>query len=234
VNRTEPDPVQRLFEQVFDEQIFISEEQLPDEAADVVLLLRDDEVVAVSSLASVMDSVLLVNSDIFRTGTAGLDQNRLPDVLANLDNTRLTLRGYPASNKQKLLFIAISREIEARALEADDGRLDAGFQHLLRIRDEFGTQQVYERLGRSNVETHVYGTTGRDWMMDAGMTEDLHVAIKDTDVYRRCWFVVHSSPDSRTQAAFVAWEHEPNVWVGGWTYDPAKVRPIHQYIIGEL
>lgn len=232
VNRTEPDAVKRLFDQVFDGQISISERKIPEEVDDRVLLLRDGEVVATSSLESVMNSILLVNSDVFRTGLSGFDGHRLPDVLANLEDVSLTLRGFPVSNKEKLLFVAISREIEARAFDENGGRLDAGFQNLLRIDDEFGTQRVYERLAESNVETHVYGIPGGDWVNE--QPDELSVHIADTDEYRRAWFVVHSSEDGRTRSAFLAWEIDTNMWRGGWTYDPDAAGRIHDYIIDEF
>lgn len=232
VNRREPDAVQDLFEEVFAGQVSITEAELPGEVDNVVLLVRDDEVVAASPLEAVMNSVLLVNSDIFRTGLAGVEKHRLPPVLANLNDVALTLRGYPESNKEKLLFIAMSREIEARALDAGDGRLDAAFQNLLRIEDEFGTQRVYRRLAASDVDVHVYGTHGEDWLGDE--LPGLSVTIADTEEYRRSWFVVHTPESGDGGSAFVAWETGPNVWQGGWTYDPDHVDRIHRYVVEEF
>lgn len=232
-NRTEHRSVVNLLGQVFNEQLSVTEEMLPEHPDDTVLLVRDGKVVDAAPLAELMNCLLLVNSDRFRTGTFGLDDHELPSVLRGTSDTALTLRGYPASNKEKLLWIAVSRDMEARALRENSGRLDAGFQNLVRIDDEFGTQEVYERLADSNVETHVYGTAGRDWINRIADDTDLRIHIRDTEEIANSWFVVHTSRSGR-QGAFVSWEIEENVWRGAWTYDDDLVESIQRHIVKSM
>lgn len=70
-------------------------------------------------------------------------------MLRELRDIVFELRGYPESAKEKLLLIAMSRFVEARALAVGAGEMHVGFQRLSRLTDEFGTQRVYERLADS-------------------------------------------------------------------------------------
>jgi DICT domain-containing protein len=224
--------------------------EVPD-SEDVVALVEDGEVVRTSPMEAVTNSYLLVNSDLYRTGTVGLAELDPPAVLTELDETVFSLRGFPASNKEKLLLILISRYIERLAWEADDGVLRSSFQRLSRIEDERGTRQVYDELGDSGVDVHVYGvpdsTPSEDWSgtVHGGYSEP----------YRRSWFVVFrppwltDQPETERQveagtgtadggspvsaaeaAALVAVETGENEWDGMWTYRPGLVADIEAYI----
>lgn len=221
------------------------------ESEDTVALVEDGEVVRTSPMSAVTDSYLMVNSDLYRTGTVGLEELDPPAVLTELDETVFSLRGFPASNKEKLLLILISRYIERLAWEADAGVLRSSFQRLSRIEDERGTREVYDKLGESGVDVHVYGvpdsTPGEDW---GGTVHGGH-----TEPYRRSWFVVFRPPwlsDSPETgrgpggeagateeagvsglgeaAALVALETGENEWDGMWTYRPGLVADIESYI----
>jgi hypothetical protein len=231
VNRTEPDPIQRLFQRAFGTQITVSEAYLEDAADNTVLLLDGEDVVATSSLESVMKSFLLINSDMYKTSLKGIDEYRLPTVLSKMDEEVLTLRGYPATNKEKLLLIAVSRYIEASALHADNGRLDAAFQRLSRLDDEFGTRQVYQRLSESGVSVHTYGASGKEWVRREGLQLSIHT--RNTPEYRKSWFVVYTPEEGGVgePGALLAWEVEPNQWRSTWTFDPDWVHRIQQYIV---
>jgi hypothetical protein len=231
VNRTEPDPIQRIFQRAFGSQISVTEASLEDAADNTVLLLDGETVLATSSLESVMQSFLLINSDMYKTSLKGIEEYQLPDVLSMMDEKVLTLRGYPASNKEKLLLIAVSRYIEATALSAGNGRLDAAFQRLSRLDDEFGTRQVYRRLSDSGVSVHTYGVSGRNWIRNEGL--ELSVHTKDTPEYRNSWFVVYTPEESGTgdAGALLAWEVDPNEWRSTWTFDPEWVHRIQGYIV---
>lgn len=233
-NRTEPDPVQRLFETAFGEQVTVGEQDLAGAEEDTVILVSGDEVLASSSLQRVMDSFLMINSDLYRTSVKGIDEYRLPDVLARMDEEVLLLRGYPASNKEKLLLIAISRYIESLALKHDRGRLDASFQRISRLDDEYGTRRVYEMLADSAVDVHTYGVSGGDWTAEAGLGVTVHTG--DSEPYRRSWIVVYDdgSDDPEASAALVAWEVDANVWRSVWTFDPERVREVQRYVVENL
>ncbi|QLC33080.1 histidine kinase [Halarchaeum sp. CBA1220] len=213
VNRDQPMPVQRMLEGLFEGQpVAVSEADLPEGERDVVLLVRDGDVVASSPLSAVMDAVLLVNSDLFITGTRGLEEAELPDVLAGLEETRFDVRGYPETEKDKLLLIAVSRAIEREAWLAGEGRLRSAFQRLSRMNDESGTRAVYETLAESDVDVHVYGTP--DWMPPVGFDVTAHAGYGDD--FRKGWFVVFRRPEGGG-TALVAYADTPRQWSGFWT-----------------
>jgi len=224
INRTEPKPVQDLLANAFSTQsVDLAERSLPQDDDDIVALRKNGQVVAVSSLHELMQSFLLVNADRFKTGTTGFDDD-VPAVLKGMDETLFDLRGYPASNKEKLLLIVISRHIERLAYEAGAGTLRSTFQRLSRLQDELGTKKVYERLAGRTVDVHVYGVPdevprGLDAAVHAGTSEE----------YRSSWCVVFRPPDGHG-AALIAHQQEPNRWEGFWTYDRETVARVDRYL----
>ncbi|MGQ3328281.1 MULTISPECIES: DICT sensory domain-containing protein [Halorubrum] len=234
VNRTEPQPVRNLLDALLEDQsVAISERDLPETDTDVVLLIEDEEVIARSALDELLESVLLINSDLYKTGAVDLDEIALPDVLAGLDEVPFRLRGYPHSNKEKLLLIVVSRVIERIAAETGGGTLRASFQRLSRLEDERGTRDVYEAVGDAGVDVHVYGVGDAD----PGATLPVTVHQGRSYPYRRSWFVVFTPPpaaDAGRHAALVALEDEPNVWDGFWTFRPELVARIERHIATAL
>ncbi|MFC7131056.1 histidine kinase [Haloferax chudinovii] len=255
VNRSAPDPVQRMLETTFTDQP-VDVDELSDDARgnDVIVLSEQTpagrEVVATSSLEDVMNTVLLVNSDLYKTGQAKLDEFELPSVLTRLDDVPFSLRGYPESDKEKLLLVAISRYIERHAWRAGDGRLRSSFQRLSRIEDERGTRAVYQKVASTDVQTHVYGIP--DWMPPSD--SDLLTHGGYTEDFYDSWFVVYTPPDGRSvgtepatdgshsgggtvdgaapgqPVALLALETEPKRWEGYWTFRPSLVADIDRYI----
>ncbi|WP_460558640.1 hypothetical protein [Halorubrum pallidum] len=207
----------------------------------LALLVEGDEVIAGSTLGELGDAVLFVNSDLYITGSRSIADLELPSVISGLDDALFTLRGYPESNRQKLLLITISRFIERTAWIAGDGTLRSSFQRLSRLDDEVGTREVYERVADGGVETHLYGVpddvpSGIDATVHGGYTPD----------YTDSWFVVYRPPDGPRPVgpeagadikrgleggvALLAVESEPRVWRGLWSFEPDRVRAIHRYI----
>ena len=209
----------------------------------LVLLLEDGEIVAVSRLDALVDAILLVNSDLYITGTRGLEDLELPSVITGLHDTVFTLRGYPESNRQKLLLITISRFIERVAWESGSGTLRSSFQRLSRLDDEIGTRRVYRQVVEAGVDTHVYGVPDRV-PDDLGATVHGGESIDFTDT----WFVVFTPPDGPRAidaaddlrrgvdggVALLAVETEPRVWQGIWTFDPDRIRTVSDYVIENL
>jgi len=229
VNRTHPDPVQDLLADAFAMQtVELSERALPADGDDLLALRENGEITAVSSLDRVMRSYLLVNADQFKTSTRGFDDD-VPAVLTNMDETLFDLRGYPASNKEKLLLVLISRHIERLAYEAGEGSIRSTFQRLSRLEDEFGTKQVYERLAGRTLDVHVYGVPDKSptWL-------DATIHRGTSDEYHNTWCVVYrpanATADGPEPAALVAHQHESNRWQGFWTYDPERVARIDEYL----
>ena len=229
-NRTAPDPIKRMLHDLFDRQpVSVADIDLPDAADNVVLLLADDAVIATSPLDELLDAILLINSDLFRTGARSLPSVSLPSVLAELTDTRFRLRGYPESNREKLLLILISRHIERLAWEADSGTIRSSFQNLERLNDEVGTRQVYDRLDRSGTAVHVYGQPG--WTPPAGSTITAHVG--HAEMLRESWFVIYcpeSDGADQDPIGLVAVEESTNEWLGFWSRDTTLVREVNREI----
>jgi len=232
-NRTEPEPFQRMVENLFRHQeIEVDENNNEEYPENTVLLLEGNEIVATSSLAALQDAILLVNSDLFITGTRKLERTRVPAVLDGLAGTRFSLRGYPESNSEKLLLILISRYIERRAFEEGAGVLRSSFQRLSRLEDERGTRRVYERIAETNADVHLYGRP--DWTPPPEFRVVVHGGYGFD--FRTSWFVVHEPPaGSETEpAALLAIELDRRRWDGFWSYDPAFVTELTDYIKEKL
>ncbi|GAB7008529.1 hypothetical protein [Halorubrum trueperi] len=213
----------------------------PEDVENLALLVEGDEVVAGSTLGDLGDAVLFVNSDLYMTGSRSLDDIDLPAVITGLDDTTFTLRGYPESNRQKLLLITISRFIEQAAWTAGDGTLRSSFQRLSRIDDEVGTREVYERVAATGVDTHLYGVPDH-------LPRDLDAVVHagDTRDFTDSWFVVYRPPEGTSPVdadpgnhlgrgidggvGLLAVETEPRVWRGMWTFDPDRVSAINRYV----
>jgi len=223
INRQKPKPVQELLRNAFDAQsLDLVERSLPTQD-DLLALRKDGEISAVSPLDEVMNSFLLVNGDRFQTGTKGFD-DEVPAVLREMDETLFDLRGYPSSNKEKLLLILISRHIERLAYKAGTGTLRSTFQRLSRLEDELGTRTVYERIAGRTVDVHVYGVPDR-----VPSQLDVTVHTGTSDEYRNSWCVMFRPPGDGG-AALLAHQHESNRWQGFWTYDSEMIAQVDRYI----
>ncbi|ATW88174.1 hypothetical protein halTADL_1399 [Halohasta litchfieldiae] len=230
LNRDAEYPVRRLLDSMLDGQpVSVSDLDVADEETDTVALVEDGGILARSTLDELLESVLLINSDLYKTGAIDLEDITLPDVLQGLDEVPFRLRGYPDSNKEKLLLISISRVIERIAAETGGGRLRASFQRLSRLNDERGTYRVYEILSNSGIDVHLYGVG------DTDPSDDLPVTVHTgtSYPYRRSWFVVFQPPpdaEITDHVALLALEDEPNVWDGFWTFRQPLVEEIESYI----
>mgnify|MGYP006279072113 CR=1 FL=1 len=233
VNRASSEAVHELLESIVgDGAVPVDELRLPAADGELVVLVGDGEVRAASTVEELLQSVLLVNSDVYKTGARPLAEASMPAVLDGLDEVPFRVRGYPASDKEKLLLIAMSRLIERTAADADGGTLRASFQRLSRLSDEQGTERVYRTIGEGGTDVHVYGVD--DWQPPAAFPVTVHAG--DSEEYRRSWFVVFT-PAAGSDAdpvALVALETDHNCWKGFWTYRPALVDRIDRYIETEL
>jgi len=249
-NTTGPDVLQRMLESAFAEQsIDVEAAAVPDVDDDVVLLVEDGEVVATSPFSALQETLLFVNSDLYRTGTQGIETLELPDVLTGLDGVRFSLRSYPRSDTEKLLLIVISRYIERVSWRADGGHHRASFQSLSRIRDERGTREVYETLGDTGTDVHVYGVP--NWVPPESLGVTMHGGY--TADFTDSWFVLFR-PDEGAQpdpskagseatsdaswtpepVALLAIERDSGIWEGFWTFNSDLVDDIASYIVTRL
>lgn len=229
VNRTDPQPFQQMLENLFADQEIDVEEDVSEEFEDnTVLLLEDGDVVARSTFEALQDALLMVNSDLFITGTQKLEETEMPAVIEGLSGTRFELRGYPESNTEKLLLILVSRHIERTALEQGEGRLRSSFQQLSRLQDEQGTRRVYERVADTDVDVHLYGQP--DWVPDPDFPVTIHGG-HNAD-FRHSWFVIYRPPDESTgeTTALLAIETSEGAWSGFWTDEESLVVEMAAYI----
>lgn len=178
-------------------------------------------------MASIRDQLLLVNSDMYKSGCRSLDEVETPDTIANLNEIPFQVRGFPENPQEKFLLIEISRHIEAMAWQAGEGRLATGFQHLSRLEEEPGARRVYDELqSETDVDIHVYGVPDTDVTVP-GLT----VHGSDTGELRHTWFVVYQSGHHPHEAAaLISEETDSNTWEGFWTYDPDRVKENLNYL----
>ncbi|WP_226021796.1 hypothetical protein [Halomicrobium salinisoli] len=226
VNRDEPESLVRMLKRMVDApDVTVREAEPPGTGPSNLVILEGDgdgeQRLAVSPIADVGDSVLMVNSDLYVTGARSVDEVDTPDVLAGLHGTTFTVEG-----KQKMLLIEISRHVEALAYRSPGSAIHAGFQSLARIDDEQGTRRVYERLIESGVDVHLYGVP--DAVPDLPGEAAVHT--HDAEEISRTWFVVNADCPPDTKAALVAEEVGPNEWTGVWTFDPETVDRIAAYL----
>ncbi|MFC6786508.1 histidine kinase [Halobaculum halobium] len=238
IRRDGSTPLDSMLRRLFADQsvaVTVDSPELDGVDDDVAVLVEDEEIVATSPLSSLERAILMVNSDLYTTGALDLDDAALPTVLTGLADVPFRLRGYPLAHKEKLLPIAMSRQIELRAHRAGAGELHASFQRLSRIDDETGTRRAYERLGDDDVDVHVYGEP--DWNPEAHLELTAHTGYGHG--YSDSWFVVFDPPADAvgphtTPVGLLALEEEPNVWRGVWTFRPGAVADLAETVRRQL
>lgn len=218
-----PDSIYRMIEKTFDRSEIEVYESSIEGVRNQLALFKDNEVIATSPLQEISDSLLMVNSYAYKTGTIGIDDVKAPDVIKRLENIRFSVRGPPKSNYEKLMLILISRHIEKLSYIHDDSVHRASFQDLSRIRDELGTQRIYRQLAEDK-EVHVYGRPDWEPPEDWG----LHIHGDTNRDYVNYWFVVHRSPEE--DMALLAVQESDNTWDSLWTTDSERVEKIDQFI----
>jgi hypothetical protein len=227
INRTDPEPIRNMVETLFGSlDMEMQEREIEGLADDLLLVIRDNEIVASSPVETIKNTLLMVNSDFYTTGTRPIDEIALPDAVQTLSDTVFTLRGFPESNTEKLILTLVSRHIEQRAANSQTGTLQVSFQRLSRLDDERGTREVYNTLGRlADLDTHVYGFP--DWHPPSEMGLKVH-PVRDDEI-RTAWFVVHST-GTGTDRAMLAIKDGPNTWNGYWTSNTPEIQAIDEYI----
>jgi len=233
-NRTQPEPFQRMVKNLFAEQeITVGEMTVEKYPENTVLLLENGDIIAESPLKELRNAILMVNSDLYATGSRSLDKTKVPDVIDELTDVRFSLRGYPESNSEKLLLVLISRHIERRAYEVGAGTLRSSFQQLSRIKDERGTRRAYRKVSNTEVDVHVYGKP--DWRPTDELDVTMHGGHKADFVYS--WFVLYQPPpgaQAERSAAMLAIETGDAEWEGFWTYEQSTVEDLAAYIRSNL
>lgn len=111
INQTASKPMEGMIDELFDgleiDTTKIDRAGLDD---DLVVLIEDGEVVVSSPLDRIKQTLLLVNSDLYKTGARKLQDIDPPDIIMELSDTVFSLRGYPESNTEKLVLTLVSRQ----------------------------------------------------------------------------------------------------------------------------
>jgi hypothetical protein len=185
--------------------------ELPtDTPADAAVLHCGGEVVACCPVAELQDAVRL-------DGEGGVR----PDVLEQAARDE-----YTVEDGGKLRMVRISRLVERRALETGTGTLHAAFQRLDRLADELDTRALYESIADTDVTVHLYGAEG-----EVPESERYVLHRRDTPELSDAWFVVYDGGDRPDRAAaLVSEETAPGRYSGFWTYQPALVAAVEDYL----
>jgi len=226
VNPAQPDQIQTMTKKLFENMsVDVSEVQHSDEGDDLFVLIDDGTIVASTPMSRIRETLLMVNTDLYRTGCNSLENITVPEVLKELSGTIFRLVGYPASNTEKLVLTLMARYIEKRAWRHETGTIRASFQRLSRLYCEKGTRRVYERLGRlPDLDVHAYGAPDQDPPADFPVS--IH-GVNDEEL-RQSWFVVHTGDGE--DIGMLALEREPNEWEGFWTFDSDEINALNEYI----
>lgn len=227
-----PKPVSKMLAETFEDQpVSVETTDHHGYVENTVLLVEDGSVLASSSLRKLQDNLLLINSDLFITGSRDLDDVEVPAIIRNLEGVPFRLWGYPESNTEKLLLILISRFVERRAMEAGSGQLRSSFQRLSRVKDEVGTRSVYEGLSDTDLSVHVYGLP--DWIPSRELDLVTHAGRGPN--FERAWFVIFEPADTEVDPyGLLAYETEPRRWHGFFTSDETQIAEIATEIRQEM
>jgi len=147
----------------------------------------------------------------------GLRDRPYQPILDHLDDTMFTSWAVGQ-------MVTASREIEDRSFRVGSGTLHAGFQYVSTLENEL---PIYERLGETDVDVHVYAVPDTDPPTDRTFT--LH--LQRTEEIEQTWFVAFDGgPDPVDKCALLAEERESRTFYGFWTYDEATVDYIIEYL----
>lgn len=140
------------------------------------------------------------------------------EIFDFLDNT--LFRSFDRSQ-----MLATAREIEERAWRAAGGTLYAGFQR----QAVFEAQEaIYEELsGRGGLSIRVF--VDADW--DASVDGRIPVYPSPAEEIGQFWFVVFDGDDTDLdKCGLIAEERGEGTYYGFWTYDPALVDDVVEYL----
>ena len=210
------DPLRADLEIYFETQnVRITERRTASGAPrDIAVLSNTAEPLAVldiSTLRALLDAVPIAADDV------GIADKEYERVLRPLKETTFT-----SYDSKQLLYA--SREIEDRARRVGCGTVHTGFQRCSVMADQ---RQVYTDLARRGVDVHAYGIPDTD-PPDFGSG---HVHPIQTDEIAATWFVVFDGGGTDTQkSALLAEERSEDSFYGVWTYDPAFVDYVLDYL----
>jgi DICT domain-containing protein len=204
--------VGELGEYFADRNVRVRGEETPSgKPGQFVTLSHDGDVLTAAGLS---DLQRMLDDEPARLG---LRDRPYQPILDHLDETMFASWSVPQ-------MVAASREIEDRAFRVGTGQLHAGFQYISTLENE---RPIYDRLGSTNVNVHVYGFPDTD--PPEGTPFALH--IERAAEIERSWFVVFDGGDG-DECALLAEERngDARTFYGFWTYDASTVEYIREYL----
>lgn len=129
---------------------------------------------------------------------------------------------FSSYDRRQMLYAA--REIEERAWRTGRGSLFVGFQREKAFSAE---SDVYERLATRG-DLSVTAFVRDEW---SGGLDDVRVVSESDGEIGSFWFVIFDGGGNELQAcALLAEEREPDRYYGFWTYEPATVESLVDYL----
>jgi hypothetical protein len=182
--------------------------------SEVAVLSTRSEVLTVVDLGILRE---LVTHSPVGTDDIGVVDTAYEAVLGHLKETTFT------SHDKEQMFYA-SREIEDRAHRVGHGTIHAGFQRCSIMNRQ---RSIYRDLAQRGLDVHMYGVPdATPPTIDRG-----HVHTGETTEIATMWFVVFDGGGDDTQkSALVAEEQAEDSFYGVWTYDPAIVDRVLDYL----
>lgn len=180
----------------------------------------DHDAIAISTIDELDGDFVLVDSTFEIVGTLPREKLDVPDFVVRINKTTF---GVAEGNKP--LLNEMSRHIERLALRRGSGQLLTGVQEVSRLNDEPGTDNMYQKLAESTVETHVFGFADGN-----AVDSEASIHLSDEPEIADSWFVVFHDDDDDAGAALVAAQTGPNTYRGFWTFEHDLVESIAAYV----
>lgn len=191
--------------------IRVDYDELPPAGPEPFVVIEDDGEFTGALALSAFEA--LIDPPIVRTGVGEGISRPYRVLFEALDDTF-----FEALERRQLL--AISREIEDRALRVGAGQFRVGFQRLSVFRSQV---DVYTQLAsETDLEIHVYGT--EDWEPPEIPGIEYHVP-SDGEA-ERYWFLAFDGGETDSQACGLVAREETDQYDGFWTDDPEVVENI--------
>jgi len=183
------------------------------EPENIAVLRLNGEVLASVPVTQLTD--LLDGGGLRETGI-GIDDTDYHEILQHLKETTFT-------SHNKADMVAISHEIEDRALRVGGGRLLVGFQRASKLLEQ---TDRYERLAAQSLDLHTFAIPG-DPVDITGLNHHTETA---TEI-KKSWFVVFDgNGGDNYKTALLATEQAPNQFYGFWSDDPEIVDTIGDHL----
>lgn len=185
------------------------------EPANVALLHRGPDLLASATIPELTAVIDL--DDAAATIEAGAETT---DLFDHLEQTV-----FGAHGADRRLLVQASHTIESMAWRTGRGRIHAGFQALSRLWNDERARRIYERIGETDVEVHVYGAPDADLA-----TPDWTVHRADSGELTESWFVCFTEPTGTRTGTLAARQRGPNEYDGFWSYRTELADRLDAYI----